>query len=435
MSHPTEPEAARPPERRPRADADAGREPELLPGRLGTRMMSQAALLERIETAFLDEHQHTPALREAVTRADRLRLLRDTVEHILAVESIVLDGEARGRLMRDAYSQVFGYGPLDGLLADERVTTIAIEGPERVAVRYGHGELTSAGVVFDDEYQLRQIIGRLLAAAGAELRADVPIVETGLMVDERPVALSVMMPPAAMSLNADIRLHPASAPDLETLAGSGFLTDDAAHFLAALVASPYGFVVVGESESGKTTLLGALARRLPERVKVCAVERSGELRLADSVSRRSVVWPSGENPGRGFGEQIGAALAESPGMLLLDEVRADDSGAIAPLLLASDVTRQAWAFRGAPDAKRLQAALGMLARRSGQGEGLVHALYDRLPFVISVARIQERLQVFSVGEWQPTALSDYPDYVLLYQYRDGAARRTERQPRRPVALG
>lgn len=424
-----------PPERRPRADADAGREPELLRGRMDTRMMSHAAMVERIEAAFLDDYARTPALQAARTRADRLRLLRETVDYVLAVESVVLASEARARLMRDAYSQVFGYGPLDALLADPRITTIAIEGPERVAVRYGYGELTSIGLLFDDEHHLRQMIGRMLAEAGAELRADVPVLETGLIVEGRPVALSVVPPGVSVTLNADIRVHPAVAPDLGALAASGFMSDDAAHFLAALVASPYGFIVVGDTESGKTTLLGALAHRLPDTLHVSAVERAGELRLADTAVRRKVVWPLGERAGLDFGAQIAAALDQSPDLLVLDEVRADEPAAIAPLLASETAPRQLWAFRGAPDAKRLQAALGMLARRAGQGEALVPALYERLPFVVSVARIQGRLQLFSIGEWQPTHLSEYPDYVLLYQYRDGAARRTERQPRRPVALG
>jgi hypothetical protein len=70
----------------------------------------------------------------------------------------------------------------------------------------------------------------------------------------------------------------------------------------------------------------------------------------------------------------------------------------------------------------------MLARRAsvGQGELLVHALYERLPFVITVARIGGRLQLFSVAEWQSRIDTDYPDYVMLMHYQDGAARRTDK---------
>jgi hypothetical protein len=95
-----------------------------------------------------------------------------------------------------------------------------------------------------------------------------------------------------------------------------------------------------------------------------------------------------------------------------------------------------WTFRGVPDAKRLQSALGMLARRANimMGEELVHALYDRLPFVVTVARIQDQLQIFSVAEWQPNPASDYPDYVMLMQYQNGASRPTGNRPVRQLSL-
>ncbi len=85
-----------------------------------------------------------------------------------------------------------------------------------------------------------------------------------------------------------------------------------------------------------------------------------------------------------------------------------------------------WGVRGVPDAKRRQRAMGKLARRAavGQGATLVHALYERLPFVLTVARIQDSLRLFSVAEWQSRVDSDYPDYVMLRRYENGAARPT-----------
>lgn len=213
------------------------------------------------------------------------------------------------------------------------------------------------------------------------------------------------------------------------------MSEHAAHFLASLALSPYGLVIVGEGETGKTALLGALAARLSTPSGIAAVERSGELHLPESVARLAVRWPVGDAVSVSFGEQVAAVLQTRPHTLVLDEVRADDPSAIAPLLLETEVPRQMWVYRGAPDAKRLQASLGMLARRAAGSEAAVHALYDRLPFVVSMIRVQGQLKLFSIGEWQPTALSDYPDYVLLYQYRDGAARPTQRQQVRPVAMG
>lgn len=52
--------------------------PQLISAHHGTRQFSMAALVERIISQFVREHgDNSPALVEAVTKADRLKLLRD----------------------------------------------------------------------------------------------------------------------------------------------------------------------------------------------------------------------------------------------------------------------------------------------------------------------------------------------------------------------
>ncbi len=412
-------------------DADKGREPKLVPGRMGTRMYSMAALLERIEDAFQAETSDD-ARREANTPQKRLRLILNSTDYVLSVESIQLTSEEKADLVRRAYSYLFGYGPLDALFLDERVTTIALNGVDRAAVRYGHDELVNLPPLFEDDEHLRAVIGRLLLDAGAELRDDLPALETGLTVGGRPVSLSVVSPSIAFGFNVDVRVHPASAPTLDALQRDGFMTEDALKLLRALLASDYGFVIAGETETGKTTLLNALANELPDAARVVSVERAGELRLPPEATRLTVRWAVGDAPGVTFGEQILAGLGQKPACLLLDEVRSDEPEAIAPLLEVDDPPRQIWAVRAAPDHKRLQSALGMLARRAdiGQGEALVQALYERLPFLVTVARIRGQLQLFSVAEWQSRVDSDYPDFVMLMRYEDGRAQPTGTPPAR-----
>ena len=78
------------------------------------------------------------------------------------------------------------------------------------------------------------------------------------------MSLSVVLPSIAFGFNVDIRLHPRHAPTLDDLAQQGFMTDDALKLLRSLLASKYGFVIAGETETGKTTLLNALAQELPQ---------------------------------------------------------------------------------------------------------------------------------------------------------------------------
>jgi type IV secretory pathway ATPase VirB11/archaellum biosynthesis ATPase len=392
-------------------------------------MFSMAALAERVREQFMLEYAGTAMLAEADTPAKRARLVLGATDYVIAVETIAMSLDEKAALLERVYSELFGYGALDRYFADPSVTTFALHGAERTAIRYGHGDLQDVGAIFDDADQLQTIIGRVLTDAGVDLSEGQPIVETGLTIGERRVSLSVISPSLSLAgagLVADIRLHPAQPKTLDDLIADGMCSPEAGETLRALVGSKYGLIIAGETETGKTTLMNALALTV-DLTSAAAVERSGEMRLPEGTARFQPFWGSADAPPVTFGEQIMRALAGTPSLLLIDEVRSDEPSAIAPLLEAADAPRQWWTFRGAPDHKRMQSALGMLARRAqpGSGEALVHELYARLPFVISVARIQGRLQLFSIAEWQSRIDTDYPDYVQLYRYQEGQARRTE----------
>lgn len=410
------------------------RKPRLISGLLGRRLVSVGALLERIEDAFVEEYADTPALADAISVSARLKLLNETISYVLAVESVQLDAADRAALAEAAYSALFGYGPLDALLSDSRVTTVALDGAQKAAVRYGHGDLVPIDPLFDDAAHLRRTLRRLLIDAGTDLYDDQPIIETGLVVDGRRVCVNLVAPPLSPGYTVDIRLHPAQPPSLSDLVDSGFVTAEGAILLEKLARSPHGMAIVGDTEAGKTTLLGTLARLLPEPAAVVAVERAGEMHLPDGMRRLTAHWRSGERGPVTFGEQIGAALALSPDCLLLDEVRADEPETIAPLLREDSVPRQIWSFRGPFDSKRLRNALGMLARRSDmmQGEAQVASLYRRLPFVVTVWRSGGAVRLYSIGEWQFRQSQDYPEYVLLMQIRDGQLTATGEQSALPL---
>jgi Flp pilus assembly CpaF family ATPase len=412
-----------------RRDADKGREPQLIPAQLGHRQVSFRALAEQVEQQFIEEHSDSPLLRDADTPSKRLRLLVGTTDYVLATGSVHMSAEDKAALIGAAYSNLFGYGPLDALLLDTHVTTISLEGADRAAVRYGHGELESVGPLFEDEVHLRRILRRMLVDAGADLYDDQPFIETGLKIDGRPVSITVITPLMSFSYSADIRVHPRKLPSMDSLIESGFVTNEAAQMLRTIVTSSHGFVVVGDAESGKTTLLSVLAQSLPNADQTIAVERAGELRLPEGGARLVTRWPSENQPGISFGEQIGLALAQQPRCILLDEVRADEPQTIAPLLQEAHAPRQIWSFRGPFDAKRLRNALSMLARRAdmSQTEAMVEALYQRLPFVITVWRAHGKISLYSIAEWQYRS-SDYPDYVLLMETRDGKLRLTSERP-------
>jgi len=400
--------------KRAAANIDKGREPEFIVGRMGTRQYSIKALLERIINAFVDEHgRDSVALKSAQTPAQRYALILATANYVIGVESILVSDAEKADIVRKAYAELFTFGPLDALFLDETITTITLEGADKASVRHGHGELTAIKPLFEDTDHLNRIIRRLLYEADADISIDNPLIETGLLVGERKISLNIASPPITYLLSADIRLHPSQPITLDDMVSAGVMPQKARDLLVAIAKSPHGVMVVGETESGKTTLLGAIAQHIP--MPFISVERAGELKLAEGNEQLVVQWKTDDHEAISFGERVHQALLKSPTTLVLDEVRADEPESIVPLLTESPTPRLLWAFRGTTNSKRLVAALGILARKSNpeNGDMAVKRLYERLPFVIGIRRHDEKLKLTHIAEWQFANGSEYSNYVEL----------------------
>jgi len=413
-------------------------QPQFLPSKTG-RMISYRGLLERIVEQFNAEYgEDHPALLEADTDAKRRALLKPVADYVFAVESVALSLEEQAHFLRAAASELFTYGGLDALLADPLVTTITLEGVEKVSVRYRPGEeLQPLDPIFDDGPQARRMITRLVRHAGAELRPDIPVMEVGLMVGDRPVNVNVAVPPYVNEISADIRVHPAVPPTLADFVAQGYMDERAAIFLHALARSEHGVLVVGDTESGKTTLLGALAQAMPEHTRAAAlVERSAVLRLPGQAALYAVRWPQGEDQGQTFAECIQEAIGSRPKLLMLDEIRGEDAEAIAPLLSEAAPQRQIWAFRGSPEARRIRSALGMLARMADRAapEAAVYAVHERLPFVVILKRRRGDIRLIELGEWIWSMGSSSPDYASFLEMGWDEPRWTGRKPARALDL-
>ncbi len=73
--------------------------------------------------------------------------------------------EERQRLADELVDAVLGFGPLEGLLADDAVTEIMVNGPHDVFFER-EGRLFRSEARFSDEAQLRALIDRMLGPLG-----------------------------------------------------------------------------------------------------------------------------------------------------------------------------------------------------------------------------------------------------------------------------
>ncbi len=369
----------------------------LLPTSTG-HIVSTKGLLERIVEqvrAEIDDAQLVVA-----SPTEQRTLIRDVAQYVISVENVVLNTTEQARLIQQAASELLGYSLLDPLLQDEGITTVLIDGLDGVAVRRGPGgELEALPMGFDDHRHLQRVVDRLLLSANVRPTQQLSIVETGLMLYGRRASLNVALPPFVPQVRVDIRLHGREARSFDDWIRLGIVSSRAVTLLQHLVESPYGLMVVGDTESGKTTLLNILGRSLSTSWGL--VERAPELHVDPSVPRLTVHSADDAAEARTLAQRVHEALAMNLEALLLDEVRADEPEAIAPLLL-EPAPRQIWSFRGAAEPKRMKAALTILVQRAAgaRHEEALSALFERLPFVIMLKRRRTGLRLVEIAEWQ-----------------------------------
>ena len=310
-------------------NGDSPEQSRSTPQFLGGRQVTLAALRERIEDEFIAETSARPdILLEAKDEAARRDLIREVADYVLAMDGLNLTRPERSLVLDAVYRDLFSFGPLDTYLADETITELTIDGPERVFVRRGVAEkMTAVDAYFDDVGHLMRVMQRILLSAGAQLSETDPFVEIGTVLAGRPARLTVAAPPVSPVLNVEVRLHPAQPSTLELLVAAGMLDDSAADLLRAILAAGHGLIIVGDSGAGKTTLLGALLSQLSSvAASNIVVERAAELQIPDQVKRLAVIWPAPDQQPADFAQQIFVALEKRPTWLVLDEVRFDELG-------------------------------------------------------------------------------------------------------------
>lgn len=428
-----------PGEEPPETGARPGGISPIVPGRAGRPSFSLEALRERVEREFLAATtDRADILLELTARDAQRESVREVLDYVLAVEAIALSGRDRATLLDKACGNLFGFGPLEPLLADAAVTDIAVRGPRDVHVRRLMGAPERAPAVFDDAAHLQGVLGRMLATAGLALPKDDPFLETGLTLAGRRARLSLVGPPISPDYTLDIRLHPAQPLTWEGLVASGMVADRVADLLRAVIDAGHGLLIVGEAGTGKTTVAGAVGLSLAGAASVVTVERAAELSLAADAVRRVPVLAGSGSPPTTFEDELRAGMDARTDWLVADEIRGDESAAVWEALTRPDPPRYVWIFRGSGQPHRLRSALSMVIRKSHPAldqAAIDRALAGRLPFVAVFRMDEGRPRFHWLGEHVLGGPDESPELEMRAIWQEeGGVRVASNPPQRPLAL-
>lgn len=280
-------------------------------------LLRQAGPAEKLDPTALGEQLVARHVKEYVD-AERLR------------GNLITDSDERA--LQDAVAgELVGLGRLKILLADPQVENIHVLGYDRVRVERSDGSIVEAGPIADSDEELLQLLQTLARQGPGTERAlttSHPLLDRELVDGSRLAAAHQVTPRPYAAIRRHRHVH-VSLDELVELGGIDPLIRD---FLAAAVDARANIMVAGPADAGKTTLMRALASRIPSHEAFVVLEESRELGL-HTTGRHP--WAMSFEAREGHGERGPDGRPE--GQITLDDLIAFALRMSAPRIIVGEV--------------------------------------------------------------------------------------------------
>ena len=215
--------------------------------------------------------------------------------------------------------------PIEDLLRDPQITEVMVNaGGARVFVeRNGVIEFVPDRVL--ESRNLTVAIKNIARACGDEISEIQPMLDARLEDGSRVAA---MFAPCAVAGPALTIRKFTRRYGLDDLVAVGALTPAVAMQLMTAVAAQVNILIAGGTGTGKTTLLNALAARIPDQDRIIVIEETAEIHLDKSnvlrFEARRAQAPLGQEqplPPVTIADLVRASLRHRPDRILVGEVR------------------------------------------------------------------------------------------------------------------
>jgi len=192
-------------------------------------------------------------------------------------------GEEQG-LAQSVLDALFGMGRLQALVDDPAIENIDVNGCDRVWATFADGTKRLMPPVADTDEELIDLVRSAAGRFGlSERRFDSARPELDLQLPGGARLSAVMAVSARPAIS--IRRHRFADLSLDDLCDMGAMEPAVRSLLSAAVRARKNIVVSGAMNSGKTTLLRALAAEIDPRERLVTIEQAFELGLDTGSAR------------------------------------------------------------------------------------------------------------------------------------------------------
>lgn len=232
-----------------------------------------------------------------------------------------LDVRIALKLSKHIFNSLRGYDVLSELIEDESITEIMVNSWDRIFIEK-EGRILETDIRFESEERLEDIIQNIVGRINRRVNESIPIADARLPDGSR---VHIVLPPIAYrGACITIRKFSKKKLTLEDMVMNGSLSEEAANVIKLLVRARYNIFISGGTDTGKTTLLNAMAMCIGSNERVITIEDLAELNL-EGV--KNIIALEARNAGyEGKGEisirdLIKAALRMRPDRIIVGEIR------------------------------------------------------------------------------------------------------------------
>ncbi len=322
----------------------------------------------------------------------------------------LLPANDRHRVAADLGAELLGLGPLQQLMDDPEVEEILVNAGRDIWIDR-RGGLRRAGYLRPGQADM--VLERVLLPLGLRVDRTSPTVDARLADGSRVSA--VVAPLAVDGTCIAIRRFRPLAVALDAFGDPACV-----ELLQELVDRRCNVIVSGATSAGKTTLLNALAGRIPDGERIITIEDTAELRLAtDHVVRLECRPATIDGPKAAtVRDLLRAALRLRPDRLVVGEVRgAEAIDMVQALNTGHDGSLSTCHANGPDDAIRRVEAMAMQGNAEvplGALREQIHSCFDA---IVHVQRTHGGRRL--VREIAEVAERVDPERRTIARWRDG----------------
>ena len=321
------------------------------------------------------------------------------VERLLEEERVPMNTAEQNKIIEEVLDEALGLGPLEPLLKEPTISDILVNRHNRVFIER-NGKLSLTGVRFKDDAHLLHIIEKIVSQVGRRIDEAQPIVDARLPDGSR---VNAIIPPLALDgPSLCIRRFGRHVITNDEMVKGKTVTPNMLRFLNACVEAKTTVLISGGTGSGKTTMLNALSRAIPEEERVITIEDTAELQLQQRHVVKFETRPANIQKEGAITQRIllRTALRMRPDRIIVGECRGSEALDMLQAMNTGVEGSMSTVHANSPRDALLR--LEMLAGFSGfQGQDvtLKNMIATALDLVIQVGRLSDgRRRILAISE-------------------------------------